>query len=249
MTSRRRPPVCAQRKGGARPQKRKIWPILLIVFLACCVVGGRFAWQRMKAPSAFPIRHVQVQGKFNYLSPTEISQLVESHLSGGFFSLQLASAKKIISALPWVANVSFRREWPDTLIVSVDERVPLVRFGQKGVLSVDGMIFYPASTSIPAGLPVLIGSEGDSKQMMKMYKTLDALLRVISLSVSELQFNGKNRWQLKLSNHILVILGEEDMLKRFQRFVAVYPGLAKRSKTSIVSVDLRYPDGLAVRYA
>jgi cell division septal protein FtsQ len=47
---------------------------------------------------------------------------------------------------------------------------------------------------------------------------------------------------------MLVKLGRQDALPRFKRFVAIYPKILQSSKAPIVSVDLRYPDGVAVQF-
>jgi cell division protein FtsQ len=60
-------------------------------------------------------------------------------------------------------------------------------------------------------------------------------------------------WQLKLERGMLVDLGREQPKSpvgvRLQRFVEVYPELvAKRAQRPAV-VDLRYPNGFAIRVA
>ena len=240
-----------QRRAKSHPPVLRplFWVILLALLLTISVIGGRAVWRWVQTPSAFPIRHIVVQGEFQHLNTAHLTSAVQARLSGGFFSLHLSEAKQAIAQTPWVASVAFRREWPDTLLVSVEERKPLAKFNEKGVLSAEGIIFYPETGTVPAELPQFQGSESDSTQIATLYQTVNTLSQLVGLTVVRLQQDAKNSWQLEFNNHISVILGEEEPLARFQRFIAVYPNLLKQSKKSIVLVDLRYPDGLAVQYA
>jgi len=60
-------------------------------------------------------------------------------------------------------------------------------------------------------------------------------------------------WQLKLDNGMLVEVGREQPKSpvgvRLQRFIEVYPELVGKRATRPSVVDLRYPNGFAIRVA
>ena len=59
---------------------------------------------------------------------------------------------------------------------------------------------------------------------------------------------GVHPGHLGRANEIEVVLGRENVLERLQRLTKIYPGaLAKRS-AEIKSIDLRYTNGMAVRW-
>jgi cell division protein FtsQ len=66
-----------------------------------------------------------------------------------------------------------------------------------------------------------------------------------------LSLSQRYAWTARLDNGITLHLGraaERDVLKaRIDRFVSVYPQLSVAMAGQISSVDLRYPNGLALR--
>lgn len=247
------------RHRQARPSRQPIHvmrtprTILLALLLCMMVAGFVFAsqqlWQWAQKPSSFPIRAVRVTGQLAHVTPDQIQKIMAADLSGGFFSLHLNTAKQAILALPWVDRVSFRRVWPAQLNVHLTEEQPIARFGKTGVLNADGHVFYPAVQTIPTDLPIFYGQEEQISLLMSFYQALNKLSNRLNLSVISLHVSNAQSWRLRLSNQISVVLGQTDhALDRFQRFVVAYPKITTASKRPIKSVDLRYPDGVAVQY-
>jgi cell division protein FtsQ len=83
---------------------------------------------------------------------------------------------------------------------------------------------------------------------LSFYQTLNPLAKSLGLTIVALNVSAEQSWDLKLSNQIQVILGRVDALKRFQRFVLIYPKIPASSKQTIALIDLRYPNGAAVQY-
>jgi cell division protein FtsQ len=225
-----------------------IIPMLLALLCAASIVGGRYAWRYMEEPTSFPISHVIVQGQFARVSQKTLQSAVESQLTGGFFSLNLPAVKQAILHYPWVQSVSFRRIWPNTLRIKVNEQQPLARFDTNGVLTTTGRVIFPEATTIPQSLPLLEGPLDQAVELGHFYASANMLAQALGLTVVMLRVDAEHSWYLQLSNEMLVKLGRQDALSRFKQFVAVYPNIAKTSQKTIVSVDLRYPDGLAVQF-
>lgn len=248
------------RRRQARPSRQStrvpphtirtiLWALLLSMIAVALIFAGRQWWQWAQKPSSFPIRAVRVQGQLTHVTPAQIQQIMATNLSGGFFSLHLTSAKQAILALPWVNHVSFRRVWPAQLNVNLTEKQPIARFGKTGVLDADGHIFYPAVQTIPADLPVFYGQAEQISLLMSFYQALNTLSNRLNLSVLSLHVSNAQSWRLRLNNQVSVVLGQTNhALDRFQQFVVAYPKIMTASKRPIRSVDLRYPDGVAVQY-
>ncbi|MDP1574248.1 MAG: FtsQ-type POTRA domain-containing protein [Coxiellaceae bacterium] len=224
-------------------------PILLACLLVALVVGGVFAWRWMQKPTSFPISHVVVQGELTHITPQALEKTITSQLTGGFFSLNLEAIKTAVLVYPWIESVSFRRVWPDTLRVRLEEQKPLARFGVTGVLNIAGHVFYPDSKTIPADLPLLEGPVDEAASLTAFYQNATVLAKFIGLTIHFLSMDPQHGWVLQLSNEVIVKMGRQDVLNRFKRFVAIYPKIVASSKETLVSVDLRYPDGFAVRFS
>jgi cell division protein FtsQ len=219
-----------------------------VFFASALIVGASFGWRWVQKPTSFPIKKINVEGRLLHESPIAIQHIMQTQLTGGFFSLNISAAKQAILAFPWVADVSFRRVWPHTLNVKITEQEAIARFGKKGVLNAEGAVFYPDIKSLPQNLPDLEGPIDQSQSLFNFYNTANTLAKLIGFTVVGLQVNAEQSWNLTLSNQVKVILGRQDALSRFKRFVAIYPKIAALSTVPMISVDLRYPNGVAIQY-
>jgi cell division protein FtsQ len=55
-------------------------------------------------------------------------------------------------------------------------------------------------------------------------------------------------WDIELTNGMKMRLGYKDVLTRVSHFVKVYPKIVGERVSDVDYVDLRYPNGLAVRW-
>lgn len=231
------------------PWRNIVFYFLMLCLTALLATGAVFAWRFAHDPSAFPIRQVNIQGQLTHISTLDIQKIMQTQLSGGFFSLDVSAAKEAILAMPWVEDVSFRRVWPDKLVVKLKEQQAIARFGKNGVLNPDGMVFYPDAKTVPQNLPDLEGPVDQAKDLFSFYLTANALVKLLGLQVVSIHVNGEESWNLWLSNQVRVTLGHHDALARLKRFVALYPKITALNQNQMISVDLRYPNGIAVHYA
>ena len=72
--------------------------------------------------------------------------------------------------------------------------------------------------------------------------------------IVRIEVNRRESWQLGLNDGLVLILGREQMAERLERFTRFYPqalALAPtgHGPTAFKRVDLRYPNGFAVRVA
>lgn len=75
------------------------------------------------------------------------------------------------------------------------------------------------------------------------------MLSINGFDVGQLTLSARFSWQLRLKNGVLLELGRAQTVKRVQRFIDMYSVISKHNKAAVVSVDLRYDTGMAVRWA
>ena len=235
-------------KTAAHPLRMIFLSLTTAMFAAFFVFVCMGTWQWMQKPTSFPIKKIVVQGNFTHETPMQLQKIIREQLSGGFFSLHLAAAKQHILALPWVADVSFRRVWPNTVEARITEQTAIARFSNNGILSATGKIFYPDMQTIPTDLPDLNGPIDQAQTMLSFYQTMNTAAKSLGLSVILLHLNATQSWYLQLSNQVIVNLGRKNALERFDRLVALYPTIVQSSQNPVTLVDLRYPNGFAVQY-
>ena len=67
------------------------------------------------------------------------------------------------------------------------------------------------------------------------------------LRVTELRLSERGNWSLQLNDRLGVTAGRGDVMDKLTRFLEFYNGQTEDSAAALVSVDLRYDNGFAVR--
>lgn len=198
-------------------------------------------------PAHFPITSVRFIGERKYLSQQVLKAGVLPEVKKGFFRLKVSSLQEQLLSLAWVKKVAIRKVWPDQLVINYEEHEPAAFWGERGILNVNGGLFYPdLSLASPLELPKLQGPEGKSDFVWQQYLVMEQTIAPLRLSITHLTLAPRGAWHLKLSNGITVILGTNDVLSRLSHFVWAYEKRLQSHQAEIAYVDLRYTQGLAV---
>jgi len=73
-------------------------------------------------------------------------------------------------------------------------------------------------------------------------------LAVHDLSITRLEQDERRAWVVTLNSGVKLLLGRKESEKRLTRFIDIYPRVLKAWEQRIDEVDLRYPNGFAVRW-
>ncbi len=232
----------------------RISPRLLGSLLLLLGVIALLGWSvaLLKDPSTLPITKVKVQGTFVHLDENMLRRAVVEQVTEGFFSVDIDAVKQRVEQLPWVAQASVRRIWPDTLGIKVVEQKALARWANGGLVNKAGQIFKPLVSSYPPALPLFSGSQDMLATIGEQYRQDSALLAGIGLAIHEVHMSSRRALTLYLklpsNGSIEVVLGRKYTEARLQRFIAVYKKLLDAHSAEIARVDLRYSNGLSVQW-
>jgi cell division protein FtsQ len=204
----------------------------------------------------FTLRVVTVQSMYDmelkHVNKLTLRAGVLGRIKGNFFTTNLEQVRTAFESVPWVRRATVRREWPDQLIVELEEHEPLGTWSDDGrLLSVKGEVFTAnlAEADEDQDLPALDGPEGSEKEVLARFAQLRAWLAPLRLAPEELSLSSRYAWTVKLDNGTKVALGREPdkttFKARVDRLVNIYPQLARLLPAGIESIDLRYQNGLA----
>ena len=204
---------------------------------------------------AFPLRAIRVQGDLDQVSRSRIVEALQGRVSGTFFTVDVEAIRSMFLTMPWVRRAEVRRRWPDRLDVRLEEHVPLARWGQEAegrLVNIHGEVYAGrVGAARNAGLPQFAGPAGSELDVARRYAVFRELLAPLSLEPHAVALSQRQSWQISLSNGLIVQLGrdsEKDPVReRLARFVEVYPRTLGRTSRRLDYVDLRYPNGFALR--
>lgn len=192
----------------------------------------------------FPVREVKVLGELSHVTRHQIETVVHSELKGNFFTLSLDGSRDAFEKLPWVRRVNVRRHWPDRLEVTLEEHVALARWGDDGLVNTFGEVFEAASD---AHLPVFTGPKEASHDVASNFARFAQLLAPIGKRVAEVNLSARRAWRLRLVGGMTLELGREQVVARLEKFASAYASSVAQMREPPAAVDLRYPNGFAVR--
>ena len=90
--------------------------------------------------------------------------------------------------------------------------------------------------------------ETDAPEILQQYQDLSQLLRSRGLDVIALKCDNKKSWRLTIKNHVEIALGRDQVMEKMRRFVTVYDTKLNSVWTDVKAIDLRYSNGVAVRW-
>jgi cell division protein FtsQ len=201
----------------------------------------------LKAAPHFPIKTVKVVGA-RHIDHQAVQYSVGPMVDRGFFGVEVEAIKDKLMQISWVSDVSVRRLWPDQVLVTITEKNPIAHWNNTSVLSSAGDLFIPNLGSAPGELPQFFGPEGKQIFVMEYYNRLNGLLTPLHFKVARLELTPTHLWNVTLDNGMKLTVAHKDFLTRFSHFVKVYPKIVGGRASDIDYVDLRYPNGLAVRW-
>ncbi len=202
----------------------------------------------------FPLRELAVRGELQHLTREQIEHAGRVSSGGTFFSVDLDAVRSAFEALPWVRKAEVRRLWPDRLQVALEEHVALARWGADAqanrLVNVQGEVFV-GELPDAVQLPLFSGPARSAQEVTRRYSAFRQALAPLALEPRQVLLSPRYAWQLRLSNGLTLELGrdqlKEPVLERLSRFVAFYPQTLGGLKRRLDYVDLRYPNGFALR--
>ncbi|KQN58110.1 cell division protein FtsQ [Erwinia sp. E602] len=225
--------------------------LFLLMVVGVMAAGGVVVLKWMNDASRQPLSKLVVTGKTHYTTNDDIRQAILSlGEPGTFMSQDVDIIQQQIERLPWIQQVSVRKQWPDELKIHLVEYVAVARWNDVHMVDAEGKSFsVPASHLGKESLPMLYGPEGSESEVLAGYHEMRDVLAASKFTLKAASMTARRSWQLVLSDDTRLELGRNEDMKRLKRFITLYPTLQQQGQaenTRINYVDLRYDSGAAV---
>ena len=243
-----------------RTAARRWWPlggsltvagIALVALFASGAADKRWAethhlFSSATADLGFEVERVYAAGRFQTDRQTLIDALgIAIHQP--IFEVSLETARLRVEALPWVRLASVERRLPNTIVLRIEERVPLARWQNEGRVAVvddDGRVIDGARPQDFRELLLVVGP--DASGMAADLIAIMELVPELKLRVAAAVRVGGRRWNLKLDDGIDVHLPETDLDGALLRLADLDKAQQLLAR-DVEAVDLRLPDRLVLR--
>jgi cell division septal protein FtsQ len=217
-------------------------------------VGAYTGYLVVREAEYFRLQTVRIVGN-QTLTRQDIHYLLALPANITLFQLDLPRMGDRLQRHPYVKTVTLRRQFPDTLAVTITERVPhLVAFsqGQGVLLDMEGVVLRPFSPQYDSALPQLVLRQPRvlepgmhlrqdevqrALELVRVYKTspLAGTVRLVALTVED---SGTSVWAMA-SYPFTVRLGAEHVEAQLGRLLPVLQYITQQ-RLVIRSLDLSY---------
>ena len=237
-----------------KPQLMNAVTDLLLVAAAAALLVAVVVW--IARLPLFPLREVLVTHELREVRHSDVENSLSGLLRGNFFSIKVEDVRQSVEQLPWVRRAEVRRQWPSRIEVSIEEHLPVAFWGQATGQLVNsyGEVFNAALSAPPSvPMPLLIGPTGLAPEILSHYQQAAEILKPIGRIPRALSVSPRLAVQLRLDDGMIVELGRQQpkapVSERLLRFVEYYPSVLSAARPRQSVVDMRYPNGFALRVA
>jgi cell division protein FtsQ len=226
---------------------------IALIFLGL-LWGSTYAWTLYlkKEGDTFPIRSISVEMAANPLLSEILLDKIGLWRQGHLLKVHLSDIYQDIIQFPWVKAAQIWRVWPDQLKIKIEPHQLQAKWRAESsdavfrAVTVDGVLLPLDKNIMPEDLPILEGPVDRISEIRQCYQQLNDLFKDAACTVKALRLVGDSYWEIRLDNGIAIILGKEGVNEQVVRLIRVLKHQLKPLVNRLVSVDLRYPTGLAV---
>ena len=223
-----------------------------VLFVGCAMaVLAAGAWWVLRYPG-FAVSRIVVHGDLVHNNAVTLRANVAPHLAGNFFTVDLRAARAAFEQVPWVRRAEVQRVYPGSLLVQLQEHDAVAWWGEEGsgeLVNSHGEVFEASPDDVDQ-LPELKGPAERAAEVLAMHQALQARFARLELGLERLELGERGAWRARLHSGAVIELGRgtpEELQARVQRFVGTLPQITERYAGALQTVDLRYPNGYALR--
>lgn len=223
--------------------------LFTVVMLFMLSVAG-IAWVSMGivANDRWPIRWLELNGAFQRVSAEQLRASMTPLIDESFFTIDLQEMRDAATRISWISSVNVQKEWPDTVVVSIEEYVPVAHWNRGRLISLEGEVFAVPEADEIQGMPWLQGPDQRLDEVLANWAEFSELLAPMGLQINGLSLDQRGAWSMQLDNGTHVQLGRNAARDRFMRLLASWDSLMEEQAAPPQDVDLRYTNGFAVRW-
>ena len=207
-----------------------------------------FLCYQLMTSSKFPINELGIKGEYENVNKSQVDLIKNKYIKKNFFAVNLQDTRDAFKKLPWIRDVSIRRDWNKFgLIVEIESHKPIARWSNRGLVNSYGEIFHAAYED---NLPLFVGPEEFVDEMTVKYNQINKILKKELMQIGTISLSSRLSWEIYTNNQMRFFLGKEDhnnFIKKLKLLIENYQLILSESKSRIEYVDLRYRDGFAVK--
>ena len=187
----------------------------------------------------FKVKDIKIVGT-KKTNPYELKQILSSNLNN-LITFDKDNAKSLLEEMGWVKRANIKKIYPNTISISIIESDPFAIFYNNQdifLIDIDGEIISPNPDINKYESLLTVRGEKAEVKLSEIIKEININFPEVRNKVNGLEFVDKRRWNLFLSNDLLIKLPDKEInesLKNLKKLFADKQIL----DSNIIEVDLR----------
>ena len=217
--------------------------VYLLIFITLI-----FLCYQLMTSSKFPINEVGVKGEYENVNKSQVDLIKNKYIKKNFFAVSLQDTREAFKKLPWIRDVSIRRDWNKFgLLVEIESHKPIARWSNRGLVNSYGEIFHAAYED---DLPLFLGPDEFVGEMTVKYNEINKILKKELMQIGTISLSSRLSWEIYTNNQMQILLGKEEgssISKKLNILIENYQVILSELKSRVDYVDIRYKDGFVVK--
>lgn len=201
------------------------------------------------------LQGITVEGDTTHQNALALRTHLLHRLEGSFLTVNLRAVQALMLEVPWVRGAEVQRQFPNRLRIVVDEHEPVAWWGKAGsgqLVNRYGEVFDATpDESLTTAWTELAGPPDRAMQVFGLYTQLKPAMHALGYELQRIELTSRGSWSARLRHGTHLELGRgspEAVMARVADWSAALPALVQRyGQRDIETVDLRYPNGFALR--
>ena len=224
--------------------KRATMCLLCVVFIAASVLGVKMLAQELS------VTEILISGNY-HLDREDILSAVKTHRGTSLLKIHFDDVIDGLKQNPWIKKVALRKQYPDTLVIRIEEATPKALLSIKKrlyLLDEEGSILERIKGEAMPFLPVIKNINTKNR------KGIAEALKLVNVLTGKNDFFERESIVIGLESygltaHIdgeLIKVGYGEYAEKFARWTELEPEIRKRG-VPIKYIDLRFKDSVIVK--
>lgn len=206
-----------------------------------------YGWLLESSGSWHPVTEYRLLSPVKKVNHQQIHQALTPFMGQSFWKMDLDLIQANLTRLDWVYSADVKRQWPDKLLVQIDEQQPVVRWKNAALLNKHGEVFYPVDIETFAHFVKLSGAEQRSRELLKKLSGFQRAFSQLNWVIKHLKEHADGVWQIEFVDAPMVILDQDEWQHKLTRFIAAYSKIQVDVRNRASQFDLRYSNGFVIK--
>ncbi|CAA2929159.1 Cell division protein FtsQ [Arsenophonus endosymbiont of Bemisia tabaci Q2] len=185
-----------QNDGGRSNGSYLAGMIFFLIVLSTIIWSGWMVLNWMKDVNRLPIPKLVITGERLYTRDDNVRKAILAlGMLGTFMTIDINAIQNQIKTMPWIRQVTLRKQWPDELKIHLVEYKPYAKWNDTFFINAEGSFFsLPALLNVKGNFLMLYGPQGSQKEVLEMYRVMEQKLAPHNFSIKSVSMTARRAW-------------------------------------------------------